>query len=253
MKSYVLNERSVRRLPTLSSSPVKISRKNINLSDNQYANIVSCGDAIVGFCPGEDKVNQDYVYQSDLNTKRGVARLRMVADGHGLNGHYVSKYCCEKLVEVIDSLISHHDDAFDNNWTIDTMKTAFKQVDEALSSSNIEIRNSGSTMTILIVWQDHIVISNIGDSKCVLVSKLDKGYGVKMSTSLHHPDEDREKTRIYSAGGIVTPMKLKNGEFDGPMRVWKPNYSGPGLAVARAFGDSEGKETGVISEPGIHG
>ncbi len=41
-----------------------------------------------------------------------------------------------------------------------------------------------------------------------------------------------------------------NGNYVGPARVWLGSESVPGLAMARAFGDSVAAEAGVIAEPG---
>ena len=42
-----------------------------------------------------------------------------------------------------------------------------------------------------------------------------------------------------------------NGNPLGPARVWLKNNNVPGLAMARAFGDSVAGRVGVIAEPGM--
>ena len=46
-------------------------------------------------------------------------------------------------------------------------------------------------------------------------------------------------------------MKLDNGKFEGPQRIWKPDMLGPGQMMTRSFGDTEGHEIGMNCIPDI--
>ena len=187
---------------------------------------------------------------TEFESELGSVCLWIVADGHGSSGHFVARFCCEKMCEELKKVFATYRGSIEEKRISESIAEHFASVDEQLKSSNLEVENSGTTLTFAMIVQSHLFIANIGDSKAVLVSKKNGSLSVISSTALHHPEEVRERARISECGGIVTPHRLRNGEFDGPMRVWKPNYSGPGLAIARAFGDLEGKEVGVISTPG---
>jgi len=215
------------------------------LSKSKYA-----GETLTGFNPGEDKVNQDYITLVEFDSEAGSVCLWIVADGHGPNGHFVARFCCEKICEQMKKVAAGYRSPIDEKQIADSIAEQFDVVDEQLKASNLDVENSGATLTFAMILQGHLFFANIGDSKAVLVSNKRGSLSVVASTALHHPEEVRERARISECGGIVTPHRLRNGDFDGPMRVWKPDYSGPGLAVARAFGDLEGKQVGVICTPG---
>jgi serine/threonine protein phosphatase PrpC len=213
--------------------------------------VLTYSETLQGCSPGQDKPNQDYAASKDIHTNHGVAHIRLVADGHGTNGHSVSQFIGDKVIEMLEKFIQDFDDSTQyTEYGKEMLISTFEGVERELAESGIDIRFSGSTLTVAVIWQGYAAIANTGDSKAVLLSKVKNLINVSAETALHHPEEEQEKKRILEAGGIVTPLKTKDGEFEGPMRVWQPDYSGPGLAVARSFGDLRGKETGVISQPG---
>jgi hypothetical protein len=50
-------------------------------------------------------------------------------------------------------------------------------------------------------------------------------------------------------GGIVKKLQGVRGEV-GPLRVWRKDRNGPGLAMSRSLGDLEAHEVGVVEVPG---
>ena len=60
-----------------------------------------------------------------------------------------------------------------------------------------------------------------------------------------------EMARIQRMNGVVEPARGMHG-FVGPPRVWKRFPRTGGLAVSRAFGDTNLSTAGVIAEPEIH-
>ncbi|XP_065861090.1 uncharacterized protein [Euphorbia lathyris] len=145
----------------------------------------------------------------------------------------------------------------------------------ATSRKNLD---SGSTATIVLIADAHILVANVGDSKALLcsekfqspaearatllrlyrerrrngvVSPVRYHDNIKLITSNglahfivdeltrdHHPDRDDEKFRVETAGGYVH-------EWGGVARV-----NGQ-LAVSRAIGDVYYKRYGVISAPEV--
>jgi len=66
----------------------------------------------------------------------------------------------------------------------------------------------------------------------------------------HKPDRPDEASRIARAGGVVEPARGLHG-YAGPARVWRRIPRAGGLAVSRAFGDSQLHSAGVVAIPEI--
>lgn len=64
-------------------------------------------------------------------------------------------------------------------------------------------------------------------------------------------DNPVERDRINHRGGVVEHYRDYKGIKVGPARVWLPDYSAPGLAMSRSFGDRVAHSVGVISDPSI--
>lgn len=215
--------------------------------------LTSASETKTGFSPGVEKPNQDFMLHKDYDTPFGIAYLRLVADGHGAFGHLVSQMVGNKIADEILSLLQEYQEDGTTPYA-EYIKGAlvgiFARVDADVLGSGMDVKNSGSTLTVAFIWQNVLAIAYVGDSKAVLLSKIKNLINVSAETKLHHPEEPTERKRIQEAGGIVSAIPTKDGEFEGPMRVWKPDMTGPGLAVARSFGDSHGKMVGVNCKPG---
>ncbi|KAJ6956190.1 hypothetical protein NC652_007325 [Populus alba x Populus x berolinensis] len=80
---------------------------------------------------------------------------------------------------------------------------------------------SGSTACVAIIRNNHLIVANAGDSRCVISTE---GQAYDLSTD-HKPDLEDEKERILKAGGSV-----QAGRVDGI------------LNLSRAIGDMEFKQ-----------
>jgi serine/threonine protein phosphatase PrpC len=76
-------------------------------------------------------------------------------------------------------------------------------------------------------------MSHVGDSRAILVSKVNNNVIVKRLTNDHKPKNIEEKKRIEASGGEV---KKLIGDI--PHRVFKRGEVYPGLAMSRALGDA---------------
>jgi serine/threonine protein phosphatase PrpC len=215
--------------------------------------LLSASETKQGHSPGAEKPNQDFMLQRDFESPYGTAYLHLVADGHGTNGHHVSQLVSSKVCDEIQGFVQDYQDKQSTPYA-DYVKVVldriFEKVDAGLAGSGIDVKNSGSTLTVALIWQNVLAVAYVGDSKAVLLSKIKNLINVALETGLHHPEEPIEKKRIQEAGGMICPFRNEEGQFEGPMRVWKPDFSGPGLAVARSFGDTQGKQVGVTCKPG---
>ncbi|GAU26962.1 hypothetical protein TSUD_06340 [Trifolium subterraneum] len=182
-----------------------------------------------------------------------------VYDGHGRNGHIVSKIVNNSL----PSLILNQKNAIEEINGVDNkqyqfskyflnMKEAilgaFKVMDEEVKlQENLDCSCSGTTAVVVIRQGEGLVIANLGDSRAILGTIHDaKLKAIQLTTDLK-PGLPCEAKRIRSCNGCVYALK----EEPHVQRVWLPNENYPGLAMSRAFGDFILKDRGVIAIPDI--
>lgn len=197
-----------------------------------------------------------------------------VYDGHGRFGKEVVKICRRF---VIAHFRSHAEE-----WRRDTQRYVFdltKACDRELvkRGSLLDVRLSGSTQVLTVVYQGKLYTASVGDSRSIIATSKsfaaplppergeDKAVldqmKVRRTVSVDRllkalqlsqdqkPEDPEEQERILSMGGLVRRLMDEYGNDVGPWRVWKKFTNGPGLAMSRSLGDSLGKEVGVISDP----
>lgn len=194
-----------------------------------------------------------------------------VFDGHGMNGHIVSKIVNKQLssliltqrnafekFEAIENGISNKQNHFDTmdddlasknfqQWK-KAILSAFKVMEKEVKlKENIDCSCSGTTAVVVIKQGEGLVIANLGDSRAILGTIYDeKLEAIQLTTDLK-PELPREAERIRRCNGAVYALK----EEAHVQRVWLPNENYPGLAMSRAFGDFILKDFGVIATPDI--
>lgn len=206
--------------------------------------------------------------------------LFAILDGHGRNGHLVSLFVAQKVVDLLPQLLktcASEDLA---------LKKALKFAERCLGEeSSIDSELSGSTAVFCLIAGNRLFCANVGDSRAVLARKLPKGidgetgrsqevalvqrnsiteaivqaakshdsntgkdYDVVLLSYDHNPTRADEKDRVVKAGGRVDCW----ASIDvGDERVWLPDVRIPGLAVTRSFGDQIVKKFAVHARPEI--
>lgn len=212
---------------------------------------------------GIPKKNQDsYIALTNINNIKDF-HLFAVLDGHGENGHLVSKYASQFMLKNIiyhQSIKNLKDPELiylnlnKNNFQI--IKQAFLSTDQQLKNCNFDINHSGTTCILIIILGYHLICANVGDSRGIVVydEKNDPNLNnLKVSQlSIDYKLEiPEERNRILMAGGSVEKCKNLMGAESGPLRVFSPGEDYPGLAMSRSIGDNIAKKLGVIAEPGI--
>lgn len=212
---------------------------------------------------GSQKTNQDsFVFKTGINQIKEF-NIFGVLDGHGPEGHFVSKFASEFLPS---KLINHpeikslkdpeeiYKKLKDNNCYIITQ--AFIDTDNQLKNVDFDSYESGCTCVLVIHIGSHIICANTGDSRSVVIydeqgeNNLNH-YNVAALSKDYKPELPEETQRIIMNGGEVRQMKNEMGEGVGPFRVWALDGNYPGLAMSRSIGDLKGKKIGVIPDPGI--
>ena len=227
--------------------------------------IISSVITMSGICDEKEKINQDS-YLIKENIFKENYNIYGVFDGHGENGHHVSKYVSEYMNEYfsdkLNYLINEEDkeSLFSENITNifyknceEILKTASTRIDKELCNiKDYDISQSGSTSVMLFILNDILICSNIGDSQCYIFNCSSEDlWTFEPLSNPHLASDENEQKRILEMGGDVHPYYEQDGIYEGPDRIYVKNKVYPGLVMSRTFGDLLAKKIGVISEPEI--
>ena len=208
--------------------------------------------------------------------------LYAVMDGHGSNGHLVSKYLKKKAEEYFSDVNTYlkaskkeqisvpssmyEEKIFErlHSHEFALIKKFYKIANKDLDSQKFDVHFSGSTCVMIFKTGRKLIVANTGDSRAILV-KENKGkkipkqcidpcarYEVEALSKDHKPDLKEEKERIEKSGGLISQFIEEDGLQGGPYRVWVKGEKYPGIAMSRSIGDHIAKEVGVICEPEIN-
>ncbi|KAF5748301.1 protein phosphatase 2C 72 [Tripterygium wilfordii] len=190
-----------------------------------------------------------------------------VFDGHGKNGHVVSKIvrnCLPSLLLSQQHALEKTRIADDPDTRIQSRNTesqfavnkwreacisAFRVMDKEIKlQENLDFSCSGTTAVVVLRQGEDLVIANLGDSRAVLGTITENGIRAVQLTRDLKPGIPSEAERIRKCNGRVIALK----EEPHIQRVWLPHEDTPGLAMSRAFGDFLLKDYGVIAIPDIN-
>ena len=253
----------------LNTNNIKSPKENINFNNKTIDEINNYKNFSVISIPGKNfgvrKTNQDTPVASfGINGIEGF-NIFGVLDGHGTNGHYVSKFLGKYLVnnisrnkEILSCVNLNQIYQIIKKSNFEILINIFLKADAALSKQNFDVTFSGTTCVLVIQIGKKIICANVGDSRAILIyNNTNNSTNNEQKTSIYNlshdfkPDLPEEKKRIYKMGGVVEQMLDMNGMRAGPPRVWGVGKSYPGLAMSRSLGDFKGKRYGIISLPEI--
>ena len=206
---------------------------------------------------GEDgfaKINQDSFIVIQNEYKLPDFNIFAVLDGHGENGHLVSRFITKyfatffkknKKMKILKSETEVYNRLTKNNY--DILKRVFRHSEKDITKSNIDANFSGTTCVMVFQIGNKIICANVGDSRAIMV-KGDKGNKIIELSKDQKPDDPEEKKRIELEGGEIAQYE-EEGEKFGPYRVWAKGQTYPGIAMSRSIGDFIASTLGVIPEP----
>ena len=229
------------------------NKKSVNaLKEGRVKNVGSysqAGKSEDGFT----KVNQDsfLVLQTEYNLKD--FNVFCVMDGHGVNGHLVSRY----LMKYINLFFKNNKKMKTSNTDEDSVYYRLKKSDYHIlrklfrhaerdlhKKTEIDANFSGTTCVMVLQIGDRFICSNIGDSRAIMV----KTGNIAVPLSIEQKPEDPEESkRIIQNGGEISQYE-EDGEKSGPYRIWKKGEVYPGIAMSRSVGDFVATSLGVIPE-----
>lgn len=148
---------------------------------------------------------------------------------------------------------------------------AHKLTNDALhADKTIDSSFSGTTSISVLLREQTMYVSNVGDSRAIVLSR--KGFGMQPSamSSDHTPYRKDERFRVmkYGARILSVDQVLQNDvqindnwgditlgddldEAGDPPRVWALDGAYPGTAFTRSLGDKVAEGLGVTAEPEI--
>lgn len=196
---------------------------------------------------GTDTPNQDAYdvkYVPAVSWSAGPVFIAGVFDGHGEDGHVVSKMVCTLLMKFVCEEAAAHQqrEVFRERG----LRAACERAEAALVDKKVAYE-SGTTAVLAVVCCEEVMLLNVGDSG---VSFTLQDGTTRYVTRDHSPDDPDEHDRITAAGGYVAGSVQE----ESTPRVYKLNSRGKvrgGLAIARAFGDLYLRPAGVIASPDV--
>ncbi len=236
---------------------------------------------------GTKNINQDnYLLKENIFNIKNFS-IFSVFDGHGIDGYYISKIAKDEFLNYFTnntnlyyiprsnkSIISLNnnenenlnkfistEEIYDrlsyNNYNI--IRNVYIKIDEKLKKKDYDSDLSGSTSCTIFIIGKHIICSNLGDSRAILIKKSNEI--VNLSND-HKPNNKKEYERIIKKGGEIRKNSLDLNEYNNninenniyeiiPFRIYFKNENFPGLAMSRSIGDFIAKKIGVINEPEI--
>ena len=213
---------------------------------------------------GLTKINQDsYISKTNIN---GITDFNIfgVLDGHGIQGHlisdFASKFLPNQIINNFEIKLCKDTESIYNKlkeYDYQIIKQAYISTDNNLKSYNLDGKESGTTCNLIIHVGEHLICSNVGDSKAIIVFDEENDPNLNFLNVIplsndHKPEFYGEKERILMYGGVIRQIKDKFGQDVGPYRVYARGKDYPGIAMSRSIGDYDGKKIGIIAEPDIN-
>jgi len=213
---------------------------------------------------GIKKTNQDtFIIEKNVN---GIENFNIfgVLDGHGDNGHLASNFVKNYIIEKIKNnpSIKHlkepekiYKSIISNGYQF--LAKIYLDADIEIQHQDFDPSRSGTTCILIIQILNHIICSNTGDSRAMIVYDSDDNLFQSQIYPLSYdckPELPNERKRIMESGGVVEKAYYsddEDGENSGPYRVWAYGEDYPGLAMSRSIGDMDAKKVGVIPNPQI--
>ncbi|GAB4821493.1 hypothetical protein N2152v2_008539 [Parachlorella kessleri] len=219
-----------------------------------------------GRCAGHWKPqNQDsfLLHAFEASSTAAAAIVVGVFDGHGVQGAAAARAVREAMLTALEGCTlppaapaaagaAALGGAVSQEVAESCLLQTFSFAEQRLGEAEQDFSKSGATAALCMLLGDRIVAAWAGDSRAVVGVRgsSGKGYQAHQLTADHKPESPSELARIAAAGGRVDRVATDaQGNPMGPYRIFVPDQWVPGLAVARAFGDTLASTVGVTAIP----
>ena len=197
---------------------------------------------------GIEGINQDSFLQLLSINGNKQFHLFGVMDGHGNNGHIISKYISRFIGEYITSEKNKKLFYKKSNEQIYKLLTKNKYffINKLISECNNSLVNntdyecnlSGSTCLLIFIIENNLICANIGNSRAILLEKTEL-LQLSIDQTLSDPEEIK---RILKKGGKIKQINKK---------IILENANNNDFEISRSIGDKNLKNIGIIYEPVI--
>lgn len=213
------------------------------ISSNDHLSLLFAASSQRGYYPSDrDKANQD-AYINGLSFESslfGKGMIFGVFDGHGDKGDKCAIEACAVVKDFCLEQMKGYDGKDKLLFVQDLLKTSYSAANAAMEKDQMG-DSSGTTAVVSIVdlVEKHLYVTNVGDSRCLAITSTGD---VKALTNDHSPENEEEKKRIISCGGLVMTSEQYDVQDDTipsnePIRVWSKEGKYPGCAFSRSIGD----------------
>ena len=156
--------------------------------------------------------------------------------GRGDDGEIKTNQDTALLERNINSSKEIYKKLTENNYELITK--IYIDADTQIAKEKFNCEMSGTTCVLVFQLDEHLICSNAGDSRAILVYEDKKSINLKNT-----------KVRIEERGGCVKQYLDEDDIPSGPFRVWIKGEFYPGIAISRSIGDLDAKKVGVIPNP----
>ncbi|KAJ3215198.1 hypothetical protein HK099_006483 [Clydaea vesicula] len=171
--------------------------------------------------------------------------LFAIFDGHGSEGGKAANFAKLHLPE----LLTKYQKEFEAN-RCEALKLIFKTLNEMMvEDPSVDTYMSGTTLSILIIFNNKLIVANVGDSRVILGQNEGTTWKYTQLTNDHNCENKVECSRVVEKGARVDRLTAEENEDAGPLRIFKGSLPYPGLVVTRSLGDDVATKLGVLSEP----
>ena len=183
----------------------------------------------------------------------------------------------KKRISILEGMLRHNDENnsekkektnLETIFDLEKIKDLFKKVYISTNfnlfaeNMNLNLKTSGATCVSTFYKKNplkRLYIANLGDSRAIIIKEQQQSpenndkniWSYEQLSRDHKPSEQDEAERIIKCGGEIQKIQNEDGTFEGPLRIFKKDEEGPGLAMSRTFGDREGEGLGIIAEPEV--
>lgn len=198
-----------------------------------------------------------------------------IFDGHGKDGHLCARFAGKVLPMILLESITKFETVAHSLASVSQIRQmltlAHIQTNQRLrDDSSIDEKLAGTTSISCLFHNNLIYVSNVGDSRAILIYRnAEDRLVAKPLSSDQTPYRKDERERVKKYGARILSMDQIEGlepvhenwgdltlgqdidEEGDPPRIWHPEEDFPGTAFTRSIGDTYAEELGVIAEPEI--
>ena len=172
-------------------------------------------------------ITENYIIKLNILGKENF-NIFGVLDGHGINGHLVSKYISYYIINEIENNKNiqkcNNIKALYNLFKLNNFKLinkVFTNAEKSLLNVSFDCNFSGTTACIIFQIGQNLICANIGDSKAILISNIQNNNintnisnnNIKNFDSFLSYDETKNKNIIEKLLNDSKKISLKNSKI----------------------------------------